>query len=267
MNLENRLITERIESLRTDLRVVEIEVNSRCTRRCDYCPVSLNPTPPVPKFMSDVIFSSVVSQLARIDYAGRVSYHFYNEPLSRRDLERLVTQVRVEVPAAKQVLFTNGELLTEARYASLREAGIDFIVVTAHDGMAHPERSAQIVQFPPELELSNRGGILQHLPAATKANQSTPCFAPHEMIIVTVTGDVVLCYEDAGRKYVMGNIGEQNIEDIWFSPRFSAWRGSLAKGHRTAAADICKMCTNTAHSAPGRSERSEPFWAKLGFAH
>jgi len=257
--------TVEITQLAAQLKNVEIEINSRCNRRCSYCPVSILPNPDVPKFMSNRILDRIIDELSAIDYVGRVSYHFYNEPLLRKDLELIVARVRTGVPRAHQVLYTNGDYLTDARYDALREAGIEFIVITSHDGKAHPEREYQMVQFSNDLELTNRGGAMEHIGTNSDDVSASRCFAPSEMLIVTVTGNVVLCYEDAFRKHVMGSIATQSLADIWFGEPFVSLRSRLAVGDRSVT-DICKKCTNVAHTDPGMSAHSEPFWQTLGVA-
>src|ERR1700733_797475 len=249
-----------------NLKALEIEVNSRCNRSCSYCPVDVLPYPSVPREMSDDTFVRLHEQLAQVGYSGRISYHFYNEPLLRKDLERLIRMSKAFMPSAKIVLFTNGELLNDQRYHTLRDAGVMYIVVTSHDNRTHPPRPNQIVQFPANLELTNRGGVLVKLPAATEIHRKTPCFAASEMLIATVTGDIVLCYEDARRENILGNIRTQTLEQIWNSPTLVAWRLALEQGRRGEAAEICSRCTNVAHRKPGSSAYTEPFWGELGLA-
>ena len=79
-------------------RFVEVEVNSRCNRKCQYCPNFILPEPDVPKLMSDAVFERLLAELQRIDYAGRLSYHLFSEPLLRRDLERLVKSASAALP-------------------------------------------------------------------------------------------------------------------------------------------------------------------------
>jgi len=234
------------------LSVVELEVGSRCNRACSYCPVALNPRPPVPARMSDEVFFATVDQLAEVSFAGRLSYHLYNEPLLRRDLPRLVAAVRGRLPAALQVLNTNGDLLDDAKHAELRDAGIDIFYVTRHSPGDYPDRPAQVVQTWQDLTLTNRGGSLTHLPVATTAMRHTPCHAPSEMLIVTVTGDVLLCYEDADREHVMGNVLRTPLPEIWTSERFRAIRRRLERGDRSVD-PMCARCSNVSHAEHDRS--------------
>jgi cyclic pyranopterin phosphate synthase len=242
------------------LSAVELEVGSRCNRACSYCPVSLNPRPPVPARMSDEVFLASVQQLAAASFAGRISYHLYNEPLLRRDLARLVTVVDELLPDALQVLNTNGDLLDGPRYADLRQSGVDYFYVTRHEQGPYPDRPFQIVQDSAALTLTNRGGTMVHLPSPSAAAGRTPCWAPSEMLIVTVTGDVLLCYEDAHRENVLGNVLASSLPEIWNDEGTAALRRRLQSGDR-AAASLCTACSNVSHAEPGLSALEDPVLA------
>lgn len=253
------------DSVAPGLSVVELEVCSRCNRSCHYCPVSLNPRPPVPARMQEHVFRRVIGQLAAVRFAGRISYHLYNEPLLRTDLHRLAGIVAAELPDALQILNTNGDLLDDKRYDVLRRAGIDYFYVTRHSPGEYPRRPFQVVQTSMDLILTNRGGTLTHLPAPSPDARRTPCFAPAEMLIVTVTGDVLLCYEDAQRSHVMGNLLSTPLTEIWNSPRLQAIRRQLRGGSRSVTA-MCTACSNVSHPAPGMSALENPVLAATGLA-
>lgn len=235
----------------TELRrwpsVVEIEVNSRCNRRCGYCPNSLPERPSADNFMDVELFKKIVAELAQVEFSGRVSFHFFNEPLVRRDLETLVAWARQRLPWAYFLLYTNGDLLDDRRHASLLEAGIDQFLVTRHDFDEYPERAFQDVQHPSNFTLSGRGGTV----ARSEEPLDIACFGPSEMLIVTVNGDVVLCHEDAERLHVMGSFRTQTLAEIWFSERFLAFREPLERGDRAAAGLMCGACDNRLYPVPG----------------
>lgn len=210
--------------------------------------------------MADEVFIRLHDELKAFCYAGRISYHLYSEPLLRKDLARLIALSRSMVPASWQVLFTNGDLLTDEKYEELVSAGVDLIVITQHDGIAPKPRERQIVQFPNDLKLTNRGGSIAALPTPTEESKTLPCYAPTEMLIVASNGDVLLCYEDAKREYVFGNIMDSSLQEIWSEPDFVARRRLLRESRRREAGGICEHCSNAAHTEPGRSARSEPFW-------
>jgi 2-deoxy-scyllo-inosamine dehydrogenase (SAM-dependent) len=210
--------------------------------------------------MADEVFIRLHEELRAFRYAGRISYHFLSEPLLRKDLPRLIALSKSMLPASWQVLFTNGDFLTDDKYNELVTAGVDQIVITQHDGIALKARERQIVQFPQHLLLTNRGGTLAALPAPTREIKTLPCYAPTEMFIVTSNGDVLLCYEDSKREHVFGNIMLSSLQQIWSEPGFVELRRLLREGRRTEAGGICEHCSNAVHAEPGRSARSEPFW-------
>lgn len=230
-------------------KVVEIEVNSRCNRTCPYCPVSILPTPNVPEYMGNAIFHRIIEELEKVNFCGKISYHHYSEPLLRKDLEFLVRKAKKRLSKAYQLLYTNGDLLSEERYESLKAAGINHFLVTRH-GFEHiPKRSDQSVRYPSDLIIVNRGGIVFKI----EKPLSMPCYAPHEMLIVSVKGDILQCCEDAQRRYVMGNIMKQPLEEIWFSDQFSRLRELLRKGNREDASPICKNCSSEERVKPNQS--------------
>lgn len=229
--------------------VIEIEVNSHCNRKCSYCPRDQIPLSSEPRLMTKEIFTKIIGELEKNYFSGRLSYHFYNEPLLRSDLEDLVSYVSKKIPNTFQLLFTNGDFLTEERYISLKRSGIKHFVVTRHDYQEISQRNDQTIIMPDNIVLTNRGGSLFCISEPLK----TPCYAPSEMLVMTVTGDVLFCFEDAKRTIVMGNILTQNLEDIWFSEQFSHIRKLLREGKREYAFQICKDCNNSDFVEPKSS--------------
>lgn len=229
--------------------VVEVEVNSKCNRKCDYCPASLLSTKGLPDYMSAEIFNKLISELEDLKFSGKISYHHYSEPLLRFDLEDLVSQVRWKLPNVYQLLYTNGDFLSDQRYSSLITAGINHFIVTRHDFSPMPERPRQTIKFPSELIIVNRGGFFSKLPKSL----TTPCYGPSEILMISISGDVLLCPDDAEKKYIMGNIMRQSLVEIWFSEKFIHTRGLLKRGMRNEASSICRMCNNEEYFASGEA--------------
>src|SRR5207244_11389903 len=108
------------------LQVVECELNTECNRACSYCPQSLGYIAPtnVQSLLGADVLDALLTDLARIEFGGRFSHHFYGEPLLHPDLTGIVRRVRAALPRATQILFTNGDLLTDERHEELLAAGI-----------------------------------------------------------------------------------------------------------------------------------------------
>lgn len=244
------------------LEVVECELNTECNRACVYCPQSKGLLPSAPRFLPDALLEYLLEDLARIDFRGRFSHHLYGEPLLNPDLPRTVRRIRDALPRAVQVLFTNGDLLTDEVHRALLEAGIALFAVTRHERGEYPARPRQAVQYARELEFTSRGGSIEFLLKKKRASlariQSQPCLAPHEMLIVGWDGHILRCYEDARRDEPLGNLYTHTLGGIWHAAR--PIRAALACGQRAAAGRPCGGCDNVNHTTPGQSLATEPFW-------
>jgi 2-deoxy-scyllo-inosamine dehydrogenase (SAM-dependent) len=164
----------------------------------------------------------------------------------RKDLEVLVASARAALPLAHLVLYTNGDLLTDCRYHSLLDAGIDFFMVTRHDSEPMKPRLHQRVQFPSDLDISGRAGAVT---GVTEPLQRA-CHAPSEMLIVMVNGDVILCHEDARREVVIGNLDQSTLRSIWLSEEMERFRYHLVRGNRETAGTVCARCDHRAYPGP-----------------
>ena len=128
--MENKEISDRFNRPLRDLRV---SVTDRCNFRCVYC---------MPKSTFDKNYKflpkSELLSFEEIERVVRASASLGvtkvrltgGEPLVRRDLERLIEQVRT-VPGITDVsMTTNASLLTRGRARSLRDAGLQRINVS-----------------------------------------------------------------------------------------------------------------------------------------
>jgi len=222
--------------------MVEIEINSRCNRRCDYCPNAIEPRN-APKLMKPEQFERILDRLEEASFAGRLSYHFYNEPLLHPKLPDFVARVSLRLPNVRQILYSNGDYLTNEKYDLLRDRGIEKFVITQHDGKPGEPKANLTWLTPRQLNLTSRAGTVA---AGPPVAYGVTCFAPSDMLIITITGNVVLCYEDSREEVVLGNVFNTPILEIWKSTAFQAVRASLSEGDRTVA-EVCRRCNNRAH--------------------
>lgn len=222
------------------IRQIEVEVNILCNLECSYCPVSRYPSERE-ALMPMELFDRLLNQLSQIDFEGILSFHRYNEPTLRQDLETLVEKARMKLPDAKILLVSNGTLLNQSRIQGLFQAGVDEFLVTDHAQLGIGSGPAFQVLQPEELELSTRAGWLDSVPETLVL----PCFAPEEILIVGYNGDVYLCAQDYGRDHVMGNLGRQSLSEIWHGNTFRRYRQLLAQGLRSQACELCSRCDGT----------------------
>jgi len=227
---------------------VAIETTQHCNRRCTYCPVSIDPKPR--RTMKFEIFKEIINQLALIGFRGYLTYHFFNEPLLNRDLEKLVQHASHHLPKARHVIFTNGDLLTSQRARSLFASGVSLFLVTNHGGRGLTEFVQQIEHawwiFHPRIwfrrlthdrSLFNRGGLVE----VTRPRRFSYCsYLAYEMVI-DVDGNVVLCCNDYYGNTQFGNVMRTPILNIWNSSSMSNLRKRLLQGEFDLP--ICRRCS------------------------
>jgi radical SAM protein with 4Fe4S-binding SPASM domain len=231
---------------------IEIEINHGCNKACSYCPVSTLER--IEKgHMSLEIYEELISQLKDLNYEGRISYDFYNEPTLSPHLENYVAMAKAALPKSNVELYSNGTLLSVDRFQRLNAAGVDKFIVTKHEGIetyifeetmtklsAHELNKVQYREFT-SLRLTNRGGVLPHIPFEAEA-VNLPCMIPSMMLTVTVNGNVIPCFEDFYQKNQMGNIMDMKLKDIWLSESYISFRKKLFFGKR-AEFEACKSCS------------------------
>lgn len=121
-----------IDRLQRPLRDLRISVTDRCNFRCTYC-MPREVFGPGYEFLhrSGLLTFEEITRLAVVfvQLGTRKIRLTGGEPLLRRDLERLVEQLRASVPDVELTLTTNGSLLVQ-KAAVLRAAGLHRLTVS-----------------------------------------------------------------------------------------------------------------------------------------
>lgn len=232
---------------------IEIEINSDCNLSCGYCPNAKN-TRPEKGLMEPAVFEVLMRQLQKWDYAGRISYHFYNEPTLSPHLKLFVNMTSEYLPKAKSVLYSNGTHLTPESIQELYTAGLSKCIITEHvkqklthlDFIANDLSLDNTKKFKfssyKQLPLTNRGGLVK-VGAQVEFPLKTACFIPRCVLVVSLKGNVIACYEDYLQSHSMGNILEADIKSIWNSDKYVYFREQLKQGNRENF-KVCKTCNN-----------------------
>lgn len=224
---------------------ISIETSTYCNRKCEYCPNALYETPEY--YMDKDLFRKAINDLKRIRFRGSIGYNHYNEPLLDPRIVTLIRQAVTELPFAYHLLFTNGDYLTMEMARQLVDAGISQIHVTNHSRDPQPLRKKLqpvLDAFPSTItykenmfdsaSLTNRGGEMEYIQTRHEKCPNGRQF------VLTWTGEVILCCEDYHRKYVLGNIKDQSIKEIWNSRKNRTLRRQLRK--KDFRLPICKAC-------------------------
>ena len=233
---------------------VEIEINSHCNMSCNYCPNSVSER--IEKgFMSKALYEKIIQQLREINFTGRISYDFYNEPTLAPDLIFFIYLAKKELPNSKIELYSNGTKIDMPFFIKLEKAGVDKFIITKHENITNylfNETFSNLSQIQlkkvlfrtfREIHFTNRGGALKNIHGKTSTN-FLPCHLPSMMLTITNQGNIIPCFEDFYQKNIMGNISDSSLLEIWNSKKYISFRNHLLQGLRHKF-EACKSCSRT----------------------
>lgn len=231
-------------------KAVELEINSMCNRACTYCPNSFAKRPK--GYMDEALFRKIIDELAEIDFDGRISYHFYGEPMLDERLPEFIEYTRKCVPRSYTEIYSNGDYLNVENFRFYVERGLDKFLITQHDNEMTPalqeimdtiteeEKKHITIRFAKDRYLINRSGLITSLQVVNEPLKEV-CDWPLNIMVITMAGNVVLCCNDYFETEVIGNVQSRSLRDVWVDPQYVAFRAALSRGDR-AVSKLCKDC-------------------------
>jgi len=245
--------------------IVEFNLLAACNRRCSFCPVGQGfyEKKGLKGSLKFDLYKKFISDLKEIDYKGKLLFSGYSEPLLYKELPNLIEYTKKEIPDIHIEAISNGDLLTADLLKDFVEKGLSVLTLSLYDG---PEQltvfenmvqesgiSDGVVRFRRRyyedgnygLTLSNRGGLIDTSEYDDEYSQEAlplkqPCYYPFYMLKIDFNGDMLICSHDWQKNYIIGNINEQSVWELWTSEKFRNIRRSLLKGDRDT--DSCRKC-------------------------
>lgn len=238
---------------------VNIETYTVCNRRCSYCPNSLfdRSAKENAKMMSFELLQKIIQDLVKMNYKGKIGFHHYNEPLLDARLPDLIKHVKSELPSSKVVVMSNGDCLSEEMFDRLLAAGMDKMVISLHPPIAknafmNSVKSPKIkLKHMSKRKLSNRGGLVK----PERITKIPRCWNPLNALVITHSGNIVLCTNDYLEQCVMGNVKTQSIQDVWNDSRFKQIRKELS--NQVYSLPLCQKCVNHANTSGRKTSGPE----------
>ena len=222
------------------LEVISIEIGSDCNlknvHKC--CPVNCIKRTGMQLSINQIV--EIMDKAIQLKFKGQFAFHFYNEPLLYADK---ICKIKSKRPDYKFMLWTNGTLIRK-----LLKEGFDFnifqsIVITRYKGFddlafLHLNSIHNDVNIFDE-EMDDRLNFYE-----SKTENFISCKKIYYELPIDCEGNVYICTYDWRKKYLLGNVLEQDLEMILKSSLYQ----KLLKGnekrfrHCDDIVDLCKYC-------------------------
>lgn len=225
----------------TKTSLLSFEISDKCNLMCahDQCPVNKRCYSIKEKHLDKQSIIDIITSAKKLGFNGMVAFHYYNEPLLNKSL---VEKIVDALPNTKFLLWTNGLLLDRTVENNKLLSKITKVCITCYDRKDMPFFEAlsdyykNIEIF--DWELDDR---LEIYNKTTRNDLS--CKRPFFEIPIDYYGNIHLCCMDWNNQFKIGNVFENEFEQIILSDKYQSLLESLSKrllGQN--APDICKTC-------------------------
>lgn len=123
-----------------------------------------------------------------------------------------------------------------------KRIGVDELVIKTAQ-IDQPEDGHPLLTESPELRRYDRDTAGEWFLRNPLADE---CWRMWHGCVMTWDGKVVPCCFDKDAHHTMGSIGEQAFKDIWFSPKYEAFRAQIFSNR--SALEMCQNCSEGSHA-------------------
>ena len=258
--------------------VVEIENTSFCNRTCSFCSNAHIDRHSQHHVMDKGIYTRFLLNLKEAGYAGVLNFNRYNEPFAEKIiLERITLAHNILGDKVTLMCFSNADYLNEEYMSQIMESGLNILYLQEYSDETNKDRiihklieiKEKLGNFEYELRCSEnmieckllntmmREVCIQHRffekcgnPRGGTVSQfkktvcEGSCYSPTFTIVIDYNGNVMPCCHlrsdcEEHKDYIIGNISEDNIVNIYFSDAAMKFRNDLLLGKRPA---VCMFC-------------------------
>lgn len=225
------------------LKIIEVEINSFCNRKCSWCPNKILDRTKA-KELDEETYRNLIRELKNNSYDGTISYSRYNEPMAFPKLfKERVSYAKANLPNVKFVSNTNGDYLLKRNIEGLLIdeltvmdydcKGINYCVnklfeigadLTNVDGnIIRAEKDDMTILYyanwTEEAEINDRGGSLSEYSTSKRGYR---CKEPMYFAGIDYNGNVMPCCNlrsdnERHKPYILGNVNNQSLEEIYKS--------------------------------------------------
>lgn len=124
--------SEKKALFKNNVELVYLENNSKCNRKCWFCPNSFIDRHSENIKMPLETLTKVLDELSGIEYDGDITFSYFNEPLLDDELERRIVLIKDKLPKCYVHFASNGDFMDLERLDKLERAGIDRIILSTY---------------------------------------------------------------------------------------------------------------------------------------
>ena len=218
---------------------VSIELSNLCNYSTFHkkCPLSFEVNT---RILPAKIVTGVLDILHKYHFKGTIAFHTFNEPLIDPRLFKFIEYAKNSCPDCSIYFSTNGFYLDQNLADELVECGLTRLHISAYSPKDYERLSKIKLPIPIDLEKMVLLNIIPELYQSPILNEKTPCQAPLGEIIVTRDGQISLCCRDWQRRYILGDLNEETLEEILKKGNLQAIHSHLSQGNRLL--NICRRC-------------------------
>ena len=201
------------------------------------CPLSLEKNKII---LPSKIVLETLDVLNKFNFNGTIAFHNYNEPLIDPRLIKFIEYSRKSCPNSKIYFSTNGIFLNQIILDELIESGLTNIHISAYSNKEY-ERLSKL-HYSIYNIISKQTLIKDHLEIYDKPilNRKQPCFAPLNQIIISRSGNILLCCRDWKRNHTFGDLFKEKLDNILRKGDLHRVYYKLSSGDRYL--DLCSRC-------------------------
>lgn len=258
-----------------------LEINSRCNRKCSFCPVAYNTRPD--ERMDLDILNKVFRELNALKYRGRIEFYIYNEPAKDMPwLKEVLTRARANVPRSCLMIASNGDYFKgPEQIKELFDLGLNQLLINCYSPGLYERRLPWLAALPQEIRrdqnvytvlsskakciemldkskpeefgtgifrLVNRAGnIPEFMPALDKPVERM-CVKPFRLLNINWRGDALVCCQDYHGRVSYGSAGASTLTQLWQHPVMNEYRRRLLQKDRSLP--LCRSCDCHAGAYP-----------------
>ena len=241
-------------------RALVIETHSYCNRRCKTClrqtyPDRLALAGRWPEdirtsWLPDDVVCRLIDEAAEMGFRGWLCLQDFNEPLFDERIVAFAKYAKSKKVFREIYANTNGDMLDE-ELAKQLDGAFDSLHISLYGGRdSQKERKAKYPSWFEKTKLTWGGShVVTHyspfpnLQKCIDTYLDYPCI--HEVqkrMIISYTGKMLLCCEDIGSVWDLGNVYESSLKDLWFSPRHTEIVETLAVSGGRRNYSYCSIC-------------------------